>query len=61
MQQKANIQEKTKDNDLELLEREIIYLEEKIKKLTQENKMTKIRIERKRLELQKYWLKTLGF
>ena len=48
-------------NNLEQLNQEIIYLEEEIKKLQQQNKVQKIRIERKNLELQKYWLKELGF
>ena len=47
--------------NLEQLNQEIIYLEEEIKKLQQQNKVQKIRIERKNLELQKYWLKELGF
>ena len=47
-------------NNLEQLNQEIIYLEEEIKKLKQQNKVQKIRIERKNLELQKYWLKELG-
>jgi len=55
--QKQQIQE----NSLEQLEQEIFYLEEEIKRLKQANKITKIRIERKNLELQKYWLKELGF
>lgn len=46
-------------NNLEQLNQEIIYLEEEIKKLKQQNKVQKIRIERKNLELQKYWLKAL--
>lgn len=48
-------------NNLEQLNQEITYLEEEIKKLQQQNKVQKIRIERKNLELQKYWLKELGF
>ena len=47
-------------NNLEQLNQEITYLEEEIKKLQQQNKVQKIRIERKNLELQKYWLKELG-
>ena len=47
-------------NNLEQLNQEIIYLEEEIKKLQQQNKVQKIRIERKNLELQKNWLKELG-
>lgn len=46
-------------NNLEQLNQEITYLEEEIKKLKQQNKVQKIRIERKNLELQKYWLKAL--
>lgn len=42
------------------LDKEILYLEKQIEKLRQENKMAKIRIEKKNLELQKYWLKALG-
>ena len=62
MQQLHNLQnQQNKDNNLEQLEQEIFYLEEEIKRLKQANKITKIRIERKNLELQKYWLKTLGF
>ena len=54
---KNNVKNK---NNLEQLNQEIIYLEEEIKKLKQQNKVQKIRIERKNLELQKYWLKELG-
>ncbi len=46
-------------NNLEQLNQEIAYLEEEIQKLKQQNKVQKIRIERKNLELQKYWLKAL--
>lgn len=46
-------------NNLEQLNQEITYLEEEIKKLKQQSKVQKIRIERKNLELQKYWLKAL--
>ena len=55
---KNNVKNK---NNLEQLNQEITYLEEEIKKLQQQNKVQKIRIERKNLELQKYWLKELGF
>ncbi len=62
MQQLQNLQkQKIQDNNLEKLEQETFYLEEEIKRLKQANKITKIRIERKNLELQKYWLKELGF
>ena len=62
MQQLQNLQkQKIQDNNLEKLEQETFYLEEEIKRLKQSNKITKIRIERKNLELQKYWLKELGF
>lgn len=62
MQQVQNLQkQQIQENSLEQLEQEVFYLEEEIKRVKQANKMTKIRIERKRLELQKYWLKTLGF
>ncbi len=62
MQQLHNLQnQQNKDNNLEQLDKEILYLEEEIKKLQQQNKVQKIRIERKNLELQKYWLKELGF
>ena len=47
-------------NNLEQLNQEIAYLEEEIQKLKQQNKVQKIRIERKNLELQKNWLKELG-
>ncbi len=57
MSNQNNIKNK---NNLEQLNQEIIYLEEEIKKLKQQNKVQKIRIERKNLELQKYWLKELG-
>ena len=61
MQQLHNLQnQQNKDNNLEQLDKEILYLEEEIKKLQQQNKVQKIRIERKNLELQKYWLKELG-
>ena len=61
MQQLQNLQkQKIQDNNLEKLEQETFYLEEEIKRLKQSNKITKIRIERKNLELQKYWLKELG-
>lgn len=55
---KNNVKNK---NNLEQLNQEIAYLEEEIQKLKQQNKVQKIRIERKNLELQKYWLKILGF
>ncbi|HIR48987.1 MAG TPA: hypothetical protein IAB35_03320 [Candidatus Faecimonas gallistercoris] len=42
------------------VQEEILFLKREIKKLQEENKATKIRIERKNLELQKYWLKALG-
>lgn len=62
MQQLHNLQnQQNKDNNLEQLDKEILYIEEENKKLKQANKVTKIRIERKNLELQKYWLKELGF
>ena len=62
MQQLHNLQnQQNKDNNLEQLDKEILYLEEEIKKLQQQNKVQKIRIERKNLEIQKYWLKELGF
>lgn len=62
MQQVQTLQkQQIQENNLEQLEQEIFYLEEEIKRLKQANKITKIRIERKNLELQKYWLKTLGF
>ena len=62
MQHQNKLQkQQNKDSDLEKLEQEIFYLEEEIKKLKQVNKVTQIRIERKNLELQKYWLKELGF
>ena len=54
---KNNVKNK---NNLEQLNQEIAYLEEEIQKLKQQNKVQKIRIERKNLELQKYWLKELG-
>ena len=61
MQQLHNLQnQQNKDNNLEQLDKEILYLEEEIKKLQQQNKVQKIRIERKNLELQKNWLKELG-
>ena len=53
---KNNVKNK---NNLEQLNQEIAYLEEEIQKLKQQNKVQKIRIERKNLELQKYWLKAL--
>lgn len=55
---KNNVKNK---NNLDQLNQEIAYLEEEIQKLKQQNKVQKIRIERKNLELQKYWLKELGF
>lgn len=62
MQQVQTLQkQQIQENSLEQLEQEIFYLEEEIKRLKQANKITKIRIERKNLELQKYWLKELGF
>ncbi len=62
MQHQSKLQkQQNKASDLEKLEQEIFYLEEEIKKLKQANKVTQIRIERKSLELQKYWLKVLGF
>ena len=62
MQQVQTLQkQQIQENNLEQLEQEIFYLEEEIKRLKQANKITKIRIERKHLELQKYWLKELGF
>lgn len=62
MQHQNKLQkQQNKASDLEKLEQEIFYLEEEIKKLKQVNKVTQIRIERKNLELQKYWLKELGF
>ena len=54
---KNNVKNK---NNLEQLNQEIAYLEEEIQKLKQQNKVQKIRIEREKLELQKYWLKELG-
>lgn len=54
---KNNVKNK---NNLEQLNQEIAYLEEEIQKLKQQNKVQKIRIERKNLELQKNWLKELG-
>lgn len=57
MSNQNNIKNK---NNLEQLNQEIAYLEEEIQKLKQQNKVQKIRIERKNLELQKYWLKELG-
>lgn len=51
--------QKEKNNNYNL-DKEILYLEKQIEKLRQENKMAKIRIEKKNLELQKYWLKALG-
>lgn len=45
---------KKENNDLD-------YLKKEIEKLRQENKIAKIRIEKKQLELQKYWLEVLGF
>lgn len=53
---KNNVKNK---NNLDQLNQEIAYLEEEIQKLKQQNKVQKIRIERKNLELQKYWLKAL--
>lgn len=62
MQQVQTLQkQQIQENNLEQLEQEIFYLEEEIKRVKQANKITKIRIERKNLELQKYWLKELGF
>lgn len=62
MQQVQNLQkQQIQENSLEQLEQEVFYLEEEIKRVKQANKITKIRIERKNLELQKYWLKELGF
>ena len=62
MQQVQNLQkQQIQENNLEQLNQDIAYLEQEIKKLKQENKVQKIRIERKNLELQKYWLKILGF
>lgn len=62
MQHQNKLQkQQNKASDLEKLEQEIFYLEEEIKKLKQVNKVTQIKIERKNLELQKYWLKELGF
>ena len=62
MQHQNKLQkQQNKASDLENLEQEIFYLEEEIKKLKQANKVTQIRIKRKSLELQKYWLKVLGF
>lgn len=62
MQHQSKLQkQQNKASDLENLEQEIFYLEEEIKKLKQANKVTQIRIKRKSLELQKYWLKVLGF
>ena len=62
MQHQNKLQkQQNKASDLEKLEQEIFYLEEEIKKLKQVNKVTQIRIERKNLELQKSWLKELGF
>jgi len=49
--QKSN---KKDNNDLD-------YLKKEIEKLKEENRKTKIRLERKSLELQKYWLKILDF
>lgn len=57
MSNQNNIKNK---NNLDQLNQEIAYLEEEIQKLKQQNKVQKIRIERKNLELQKYWLKELG-
>ena len=62
MQQVQTLQkQQIQENNLEQIEQGIFYLEEEIKRLKQANKITKIRIERKNLELQKYWLKELGF
>lgn len=62
MQQVQTLQkQQIQENNLEQIEQEIFYLEEEIKRLKQANKITKIRIERKNIELQKYWLKELGF
>ena len=62
MQQLQNLQkQKIQDNNLEKLEQETFYLEEEIKRLKQANKITKIKKKKKNLELQKYWLKELGF
>lgn len=49
--QKSN---KKDNNDLD-------YLKKEIEKLKEENRKTKIRLERESLELQKYWLKILDF
>ena len=49
--QKSN---KKDNNDLD-------YLKKEKEKLKEENRKTKIRLERKSLELQKYWLKILDF
>ena len=49
--QKSN---KKDNNDLD-------YLKKEIETLKEENRKTKIRLERKSLELQKYWLKILDF
>ena len=40
---------------------DLYYLKKEIEKLKEENRKTKIRLERKSLELQKYWLKILDF
>lgn len=56
----SNLNNVKKENSIEQLNQDIAYLEEKIKKLKQQNKVQKIRIEREKLELQKYWLKELG-
>lgn len=40
---------------------DLCYLKKEIEKLKEENRKTKIRLERKSLELQKYWLKILDF
>lgn len=56
----SNLNNVKKENSIEQLNQEIAYLEEEIQKLKQQNKVQKIRIERKNLELQKYWLKELG-
>lgn len=50
-------QEKTN----KIIKEEISALEKEIEQLKKENRERKIRIERKNLELQKYWLKILGF
>ena len=56
----SNLNNVKKENSIEQLNQDIAYLEEEIQKLKQQNKVQKIRIEREKLELQKYWLKELG-